>query len=72
MGGFDYILQPVRYEEVEKTLLKVWDKIRNNKRILQIMDSQKAVMEQSNHILETMLAKAAREMEQSGTENTPD
>ena len=61
MGGFDYILQPVRYEEVEKTLLKVWDKIRNNKRILQIMDSQKAVMEQSNHILETMLAKAARE-----------
>lgn len=61
MGGFDYILQPVRYEEVEKTLLKVWDKIRNNKRILQIMDSQKAVMEQSNHILETMPAKAARE-----------
>ncbi len=60
MGGFDYILQPVRYEEVEKVLLKVWDKIRNNRRILQIMDSQKAVMEQSNHILETMIAKASQ------------
>ncbi|MCM1135819.1 MAG: helix-turn-helix domain-containing protein [Clostridium sp.] len=61
MGGFDYILQPVRYEEVEKVLLKVWDKIRSNRRILQIMDSQKAVMEQSNHILEAMLSKAAQE-----------
>lgn len=60
MGGFDYILQPVRYEEVEKVLLKVWEKIRLQKKILQIMDTQKMVIEQRNTILDAMISKMLR------------
>lgn len=34
MNSFDYILQPVRYEEVERALRNVWEKIRQSKKIL--------------------------------------
>ncbi|WP_281550212.1 response regulator transcription factor [Murimonas intestini] len=57
MGGFDYILQPVRYEEVEKVLLKAWEKISRQKKILQIMDTRKMVIQQRNTILDAMISK---------------
>lgn len=61
LGGFDYILQPVRYEEVEKVLLRVAEKIRDRRKIRQIMDSQRRVMEQRNSILDAMLSKLINE-----------
>lgn len=60
MGGFDYILQPVRYEEVEKVLRKAWEKIRKQKKIRKMMDTQKAVLQQRNAILDAMLSKMLR------------
>ena len=57
MGAFDYILQPVRYEEVEKVLLKAWEKISRQKKILQIMDTRKMVIQQRNTILDAMISK---------------
>lgn len=57
LGGFDYILQPVRYEEVERVLLKAWERVREQKKILRMMDTQKMVLEQRNTILDAMLSK---------------
>lgn len=61
MGSFDYILQPVRYEEVEQVLLKAWQKIRQNRKILQVIDSQKRVVMQRNTILDAMMSKVSQE-----------
>lgn len=60
MNSFDYILQPVRYEEVERALRNVWEKIRQSKKILQIMDTQKVVLEQRSTILDAMVSKMLR------------
>ena len=67
MGGFDYILQPVKYEEVERVLLKVWEKIRKNKKMLQIMDTQKKVLEQRNTILDALMSKIIRGKEEDAS-----
>lgn len=57
LGGFDYILQPVRYVEVENVLLRVWDKIRQRKKLRRIVDNQKQVLIQRNTILDAMFSK---------------
>lgn len=61
MGSFDYILQPVRYEEVEQALMKVWQRIRQNRRMLQVIDSQRRVIMQRNTILDAMMFKVSQE-----------
>lgn len=61
LGGFDYILQPVRYEDVEAVLRRVEEKIRDRRKIRRILDNQKKVLEQRNSILDAMVAKCAGE-----------
>lgn len=61
MGSFDYILQPVRYEEVEQALMKVWQRIQENRKILQVIDSQRHVIMQRNTILDAMMSKVSQE-----------
>lgn len=60
IDSFDYILQPVRYEEVERVLKNVWEKIRQSKKIRQMLDTQKMVLEQRSTILDAMVSKMLR------------
>lgn len=57
MGGFDYILQPVRYVDVEKTLQRAAEKIKEKKKMQQVMDSQKIVLGQRHNFLESLIAR---------------
>ncbi len=58
IGGFDYILQPVKYTEIEQVLIRVQENIRSKKRIQQLEKTQKIVIDQKNTILDAMLSKA--------------
>ncbi len=60
IDSFDYILQPVRYKEVERVLKNVWEKIRQSKKIRQMLDTQKMVLEQRSTILDAMVSKMLR------------
>ena len=44
MGGFDYVLQPVKYREVEAVLLKAWDKISSRKKLRRLENTRKLVI----------------------------
>lgn len=57
LGGFDYILQPARYEEVERVLKKAVEKIRHNVRIRKLEKTQGLITDQRDSIVELMLAK---------------
>lgn len=57
MGGFDYILQPVRYADVEKTLCRAAEKIKEKKKLQQVMNSRKIVLEQRHSFLETLVLR---------------
>ena len=61
MGGFDYVLQPVKYREVEAVLLKAWDKISSRKKLRRLENTRKLVIEQRNTILDAMLSKMLRD-----------
>ena len=52
---------------VERVLLKVWEKIRKNKKMLQIMDTQKKVLEQRNTILDALMSKIIRGKEEDAS-----
>lgn len=57
LGSFDYILQPVRYEEVEAVLRKAEGKIRENQSVRQLQNTRKLVVEQRDTILEAICMK---------------
>ena len=57
LGSFDYILQPVRYEEVEAVLRKAEGKIRENQSVRQLQNTRKLVVEQRDTILEALCMK---------------
>ncbi|MFV0402234.1 MAG: helix-turn-helix domain-containing protein [Oscillospiraceae bacterium] len=57
MGGFDYILQPVRYEDVEAVLKKAWSKVKDKEKIRRLESSKKLLQEQRNNILDGLLMK---------------
>ena len=57
LGRFDYILQPVRYEEVEAVLRKAEGKIRENQSVRQLQNTRKLVVEQRDTILEAICMK---------------
>lgn len=60
IGSFDYILQPVRYEEVERVLRRVWAKVCQKKKVSRMMDTRKLVLEQRSTILDAMVSKLLR------------
>lgn len=57
MGGFDYILQPVRPGDVEEALLKLFETIKNKKKMKQLESEWAKVQEQKNNILDGLLLK---------------
>lgn len=57
MGGFDYILQPARYEDVERTIAKAIAKVERHLKMVNVMRNQKMVLKQRNAILEAIFSK---------------
>ena len=57
MGGFDYILQPVKYEEIEQVLRRVKGKISSKEQIRRLESTRKLVMQQRNTILDAILSQ---------------
>ena len=55
LGSFDYILQPARYEDVEKTIQKVITRIRQNQETERFTDYGKAAISQRNALLKGLL-----------------
>lgn len=61
IGGFDYILQPARFEEIEQVILRACQKIREKRKILQAVDAQKRELMQRNMVLDAMMSRIAQE-----------
>lgn len=61
MGGFDYILQPVRYTDVESAIAKAGAKVEGHHRIMNIVKNQRMVLEQRNTILDGMISNIIQE-----------
>lgn len=57
LGGFDYILQPARYEEIEQVVAAAAKKIQQNVRIRKLEKKAKLMMEQRDSILDLMLVR---------------
>ena len=61
LGSFDYILQPVRYEDVEKVLFRVWERVCEKQKMQKMMYSQRFLDEQKNHIFDVLTANIVAE-----------
>ncbi len=61
LGSFDYILQPVRYEDVEKVLFRVWERVCEKQKMQKMMYSQRFLDEQKNHIFDVLTANIIAE-----------
>lgn len=61
LGSFDYILQPVRYEDVEKVLFRVWERVCEKQKMQKMMYSQRFLDEQKNHIFDVLTANIMAE-----------
>lgn len=57
LGGFDYVLQPARYEDVEKVLFAAQNKARRNEHIERLEKTGKVLQEQRDQIFSMMEAK---------------
>ncbi len=61
MGGFDYILQPARYEDVEQSIAKAIARVEERLKMANVMKNQKMVMKQRNALLEMAFLKLSQE-----------
>ena len=59
MGGFDYILQPARYEDVEKTLMRAVEEARKVTAHKRLEASRKNIRKQRDVALELLLERHA-------------
>ena len=57
LGGFDYILQPARFSEVERVLLSAADKARSNVHIEKLKKNRKVFIQQRERVFASMAAK---------------
>lgn len=57
LGGFDYILQPARFSEVERVLLSAADKARSNEHIEKLKKNRKVFIQQWERFFALMAAK---------------
>lgn len=60
LGSFDYILQPVKFEDVESVLEKVKNRIEENRRHRKLETITQKAVNQGNNLLEVMLSKNAQ------------
>lgn len=64
MGSFDYVLQPVKFDAVEKVLLKAKKKIQETKRFQRLESITQNTEKHRERILELMLTKNEQNLEQ--------
>lgn len=63
LGGFDYILQPARFSEVERVLFSAAEKARSNVHIEKLKKNRKAFIQQRDRIFASMAAKEKESVE---------
>lgn len=68
LGGFDYILQPARYEEVERVLKKAVRKLGEEKQIHRYKKTGTLIEAQRDNILELMEVRAEQERDEEAAE----
>lgn len=68
LGGMDYILQPARYEEVERVLENAVQKVLQNDRIDRLRRVTKIIEQQRDSLLELLLARMDSGKEQENAE----
>lgn len=64
LGGFDYILQPARYEEIERVLEKAVKEVAKKKRITQMEKTTGIIAQQRDRLLELMWIKRKGDREE--------
>lgn len=55
LGGFDYILQPVKYAEIEKVLLRAVEQVRKTKNVEWMQKTQKELLKNRDIFLAALL-----------------
>ncbi len=63
IGGFDYILQPVKFKDVEEALDKVRRQVRKKQQERKLLDITRKAFHQKSEILKIMLGKIAQNKE---------
>lgn len=58
LEGFDYILQPARFEDIEASLGRAAEKARQNQRVDLLEQTSRLIPEQRDSLLELMLSRA--------------
>ncbi|MCI8389699.1 MAG: helix-turn-helix domain-containing protein [Roseburia sp.] len=68
LGGFDYILQPARYGEVERVLSAAIKTVQKNARIRRLERTTKLITQQRDSILDLMLSRYREERREENQE----
>lgn len=55
LGGFDYILQPARFEEIEKVIRKVMVKVKQRQKMMELEKQQNYLQHQQEQLLEGVI-----------------
>lgn len=61
LGGFDYILQPARNEDIEKTLLRAIDEVKKKNRYKKLEEATQVMEDQRDSLMELFLIKVKEE-----------
>lgn len=68
IGCFDYILQPVKFEDVEAAMQRVCERVREKQKTSQMVSIADKAMSQEREILELMLAKLRENQESAANQ----
>lgn len=67
LGGFDYILQPARYSDMEKVIARAFERIKSKRQIQKYEKAGQVVMKQRDLLLESLI-RALMENEYASAE----
>ncbi|MDO4283923.1 MAG: response regulator [Eubacteriales bacterium] len=69
LGGFDYVLQPAKYSEIEEVLRRAVDQVSKNKTMSWLQETHRTLVEQRDIFLTAMITKM-QQGEDGEAENT--
>lgn len=61
LGGFDYILQPARYSDMEKVIVRAFERIKSKRQMHKYEKAGKVVLKQRDLLLEDLIRALIRE-----------
>ncbi len=64
LGGFDYILQPARFKDIEAVINRAREKIEKEREIRKLENTRKLVIKQRDNILEAVFSKLRQNKQQ--------